>query len=148
MAPYNCDNDAEGNESRAWSFDENLDCWQPVFRKSSFSDINQMSLRTAKDTPSRAYAKEFRRYLRAEKRKLQNINCQQFRSQNSITQLISWIWYHRFNHVLDDWLCLALLGIIMAFLSVGVDKGITLCSNGKFTQLILWFYNIAETNEL
>ncbi|KAG4075781.1 hypothetical protein HA402_003607 [Bradysia odoriphaga] len=143
MAPFTCNKDAKENKLNAWNLDRNHDYWEPVTRKSSFSDINQLTLRTARNSLSTSgYAREFHRYLKHEKRRLQTIDRhRQFQYQNSITRSICWVWKHKFNQILDDWLTLAMLGICMAFLSVGVDKGITLCLRARE-----WLYRDLTTS--
>lgn len=39
----------------------------------------------------------------------------------------------------EDWVFLALLGIIMALLSFIMDKGISICTNGKYGYSIIDF---------
>lgn len=134
MAPFNCDSDPNKKEINAWTLDGDPEYWESVTRRSSFSDINRSALTTSKNSSNTSgYAREFRRYLRNEKRRLNAVHFHsQLQNQNSITRFISWTWQHKFNRILDDWLTLAMLGVSMAFLSVGVDKGIALCSSGKF----------------
>lgn len=45
------------------------------------------------------------------------------------------IWESSFARLSEDWLYLALLGIIMAVLSYIMDKGISMCTNGEFWWL-------------
>lgn len=137
MSPLSCDEDTKEIENTNWYKDDNKSYWQPVSRKSSFSDINQLALRDARNTSTTSgYVKEFRRYLRNEKMRIKTVERQR-RYQNRIFMpFLSWIWCQTFERIRDDWLCLALLGIFMALLSVGVDKGIVLCSNGKFLESI------------
>uniref|UniRef100_A0A0A1WL81 Chloride channel protein 2 n=1 Tax=Zeugodacus cucurbitae TaxID=28588 RepID=A0A0A1WL81_ZEUCU len=47
----------------------------------------------------------------------------------------SWIWKRTFARLGEDWVFLALLGVIMAFVSYVVDKGITVCTNAR-----VWLY--------
>ncbi|XP_067615142.1 chloride channel protein 2 isoform X3 [Eurosta solidaginis] len=47
----------------------------------------------------------------------------------------SWIWKHTFARLGEDWVFLALLGVIMAFVSYVVDKGINVCTNAR-----VWLY--------
>ncbi|XP_058984503.1 chloride channel protein 2 isoform X7 [Musca domestica] len=47
----------------------------------------------------------------------------------------SWIWKHTFARLGEDWVFLALLGIIMALLSYIMDKGISICTNAR-----VWLY--------
>ncbi|XP_041631971.1 chloride channel protein 2 isoform X1 [Drosophila kikkawai] len=47
----------------------------------------------------------------------------------------SWIWKHTIARLGEDWVFLALLGIIMALLSFIMDKGISICTNAR-----IWLY--------
>ncbi|XP_055373776.1 chloride channel protein 2 isoform X2 [Condylostylus longicornis] len=50
-------------------------------------------------------------------------------------KVLSWIWKHTFARLGEDWVFLALLGIIMALLSFIMDKGISICTNAR-----VWLY--------
>ncbi|KAL5286624.1 CLCN2 family protein [Megaselia abdita] len=52
-----------------------------------------------------------------------------------VSKCFSWIWRHTFARLGEDWVFLALLGIIMAFLSYIMDKGISICTNAR-----VWLY--------
>lgn len=43
-----------------------------------------------------------------------------------------YIWRNTFARLGEDWVFLALLGIIMAVLSFIMDRGISMCNNGTF----------------
>ncbi|KAH8383519.1 hypothetical protein KR009_009071 [Drosophila setifemur] len=47
----------------------------------------------------------------------------------------SWLWKHTVARLGEDWVFLALLGIIMAMLSFIMDKGISICTNAR-----IWLY--------
>ncbi|XP_055541757.1 chloride channel protein 2 isoform X3 [Wyeomyia smithii] len=47
----------------------------------------------------------------------------------------SWLWRNTFARLGEDWVFLALLGIIMALLSYVMDKGIAMCTNSR-----VWLY--------
>ncbi|XP_017062184.1 chloride channel protein 2 isoform X3 [Drosophila ficusphila] len=47
----------------------------------------------------------------------------------------SWVWKHTVARLGEDWVFLALLGIIMALLSFIMDKGISICTNAR-----IWLY--------
>ncbi|XP_017083868.1 chloride channel protein 2 isoform X5 [Drosophila eugracilis] len=47
----------------------------------------------------------------------------------------SWVWKHTVARLGEDWVFLALLGIIMAMLSFIMDKGISICTNAR-----IWLY--------
>ncbi|KAM8704359.1 hypothetical protein ACLKA7_008895 [Drosophila subpalustris] len=52
-----------------------------------------------------------------------------------IKKISSWIWRHTLARLGEDWVFLALLGIIMAMLSFIMDKGISICTNAR-----IWLY--------
>lgn len=54
---------------------------------------------------------------------------------------ISWIWSHSLARMGEDWIFLALLGIIMAFISYVMDKGISMCTNGKLNLYYITFFS-------
>lgn len=132
MSPLHCEENIKQSENCYWYSDEKRGHWTPVIRRSSFSDINQIVLSIARNSRnSGGYPKEFQRYMRNEKKRLARLERQGCWNENVIISILLWIWRHTFERIREDWLCLALLGIFMALLSVGVDKGIELCSNGK-----------------
>lgn len=49
-----------------------------------------------------------------------------------IVRFLLWIWKNSFARLGEDWVYLALLGIIMALLSYIMDKGISMCTNGEY----------------
>lgn len=49
-----------------------------------------------------------------------------------VARLLLWLWKNSFARLGEDWVYLALLGIIMALLSYVMDKGISMCTNGKY----------------
>ncbi|XP_075145650.1 chloride channel protein 2 isoform X3 [Haematobia irritans] len=55
----------------------------------------------------------------------------------------SWIWKHTFARLGEDWVFLALLGIIMALLSYVMDKGISICTNAR-----VWLYRDLTTQPI
>ncbi|XP_044314850.1 chloride channel protein 2 isoform X8 [Drosophila rhopaloa] len=54
---------------------------------------------------------------------------------NRAKKVSSWIWKHTVARLGEDWVFLALLGIIMALLSFIMDKGISICTNAR-----IWLY--------
>lgn len=46
----------------------------------------------------------------------------------------SWLWRNTFARLGEDWVFLAMLGIIMALLSYVMDKGISMCTNCEFLE--------------
>lgn len=47
------------------------------------------------------------------------------------TRLFWKIWGKTFAHVGEDWIILAVLGIIIAIMSYMIDKGVMMCNKGK-----------------
>ncbi|KXJ80428.1 hypothetical protein RP20_CCG025166 [Aedes albopictus] len=54
---------------------------------------------------------------------------------NKFFKASSWLWRNTFARLGEDWVFLALLGIIMALLSYVMDKGISMCTNSR-----VWLY--------
>ncbi|XP_055620325.1 chloride channel protein 2 isoform X2 [Toxorhynchites rutilus septentrionalis] len=54
---------------------------------------------------------------------------------NKFFKASSWLWRNTFARLGEDWVFLALLGIIMALLSYVMDKGIAMCTNSR-----VWLY--------
>ncbi|KAH8341100.1 hypothetical protein KR067_010906 [Drosophila pandora] len=52
-----------------------------------------------------------------------------------VKRVSSWVWKHTIARLGEDWVFLALLGIIMAMLSFIMDKGISICTNAR-----IWLY--------
>lgn len=50
---------------------------------------------------------------------------------SKLASAIGFVWKHTFAKLGEDWVFLALLGLIMAFLSFVMDHGITMCNKGK-----------------
>lgn len=47
--------------------------------------------------------------------------------------LLAFTWKHTGARLGEDWIFLALLGIIMALISYAMDRGISMCNNGQST---------------
>ncbi|PSN46228.1 Chloride channel protein 2 [Blattella germanica] len=95
------------------------------------------------------YAKEEARRLRSLERKrkkedrLRNKELQKYRGKCA-TKLIaafSFVWRHTFAKLGEDWVFLALLGIIMAFISYFMDHGISMCNKAR-----IWLYKDLATH--
>ncbi|KAF7286626.1 chloride channel protein 2 isoform X2 [Rhynchophorus ferrugineus] len=56
--------------------------------------------------------------------------------QGKVAKAISFLWKHTFARLGEDWVFLALLGIIMAILSFIMDNGISMCNSAR-----IWLYN-------
>ena len=52
-------------------------------------------------------------------------------------RVVSFIWRHTFAKIGEDWVFLALLGIITALLSYIMDYGISMCNTGTLNYCIL-----------
>lgn len=50
--------------------------------------------------------------------------------QGKLAKTISYLWKHTFARLGEDWVFLALLGIIMAILGFIMDRGIGICIQG------------------
>ncbi|CAG9861445.1 unnamed protein product [Phyllotreta striolata] len=55
--------------------------------------------------------------------------------QGKFVKVVSFLWKHTFARLGEDWVFLALLGIIMAILSFLMDRGISICDNAR-----LWLF--------
>jgi chloride channel 2 len=84
------------------------------------------------------YAKEEARKVKALERKrkkedrLRNKELQKYRGKcaSKLIAAFSFVWRHTFARLGEDWVFLALLGIIMAFISFLMDRGISICNQG------------------
>ncbi|XP_011701867.1 PREDICTED: chloride channel protein 2 isoform X2 [Wasmannia auropunctata] len=55
--------------------------------------------------------------------------------------LLAFAWKHTGARLGEDWIFLALLGIIMAFISYAMDRGISMCNNAR-----IWLYQDLTTH--
>lgn len=53
------------------------------------------------------------------------------RCRGRFLKIVTWFWKHTFARLGEDWVFLALLGLIMAFLSFFMDHGISMCNKGN-----------------
>jgi hypothetical protein len=89
------------------------------------------------------YAKEEARKVKALERKRKkedrqrNKELQNYRGKcaSKVTAAFSFVWRHTFARLGEDWVFLALLGIIMAFISFFMDRGISMCNQGTVCLL-------------
>lgn len=133
MSPPNYEVNVKQDDGRCWCFDEKQGQWKLLERQSSFSELNRLALRgTENVVNANDYTNKFRRYVKNETKKLRDLERQR-RSRNKtvLLQILSLIWRYTFARLGEDWICLALLGIFMAVLSVGVDEGVEWCYTGK-----------------
>ncbi|XP_030756628.1 chloride channel protein 2 isoform X2 [Sitophilus oryzae] len=61
--------------------------------------------------------------------------------QGKVAKTIYFLWKHTFARLGEDWVFLALLGIIMAVLSFILDNGISMCNTAR-----IWLYNDLTNN--
>ncbi|XP_011297399.1 chloride channel protein 2 isoform X2 [Fopius arisanus] len=90
------------------------------------------------------FAKEEARRLKSSektRRKLDKVRAEELRKSRrgplcrKIVALIAFAWKHTGARLGEDWVFLALLGVIMAFISYAMDRGISLCNNAR-----IWLY--------
>lgn len=85
------------------------------------------------------YAKEEARRIQLEEKKrkkedkLRKKELEKYRGAcaTKVLAILSWLWKHTFAKLGEDWVFLALLGLIMACLSFLMDRGISICNKGK-----------------
>lgn len=87
------------------------------------------------------YAKEEARRLRHDKslrKKFDKVREEEFSKSRrgpvvrKLIALLVFAWKHTGARLGEDWVFLALLGIIMALISYAMDRGISMCNNGQF----------------
>lgn len=81
------------------------------------------------------FAKEEALKLEKQRRKeerLRNEDLHKYRGKcaSKLTAALAFIWKHTFAKLGEDWVFLALLGLIMASLSFIMDHGISMCNKG------------------
>ncbi|XP_055916788.1 chloride channel protein 2 [Eupeodes corollae] len=62
--------------------------------------------------------------------------------QGRAFKVASWIWRHTLARFGEDWVFLAMLGVIMALLSYIMDNGINMCTNAR-----IWLYRDLSTSQ-
>lgn len=91
------------------------------------------------------YAKEEARRVKLQEKKrkkedrLRNQDLQKYHGEctNKFVAVFSFIWKNTFAKLGEDWVFLALLGLIMACLSFLMDRGISLCNKGEISKSLL-----------
>lgn len=87
------------------------------------------------------YAKEEARrlkYYEKARRKYDKTRAEDLRKSRrgplcrKLLALLAFAWKHTGARLGEDWVFLALLGIIMALISYAMDRGISMCNNGQF----------------
>ncbi|XP_022215885.2 chloride channel protein 2 isoform X8 [Drosophila obscura] len=91
----------------------------------------------AKDEARKLKLLEKRRKQEDKQRNKELLGTQSTRAKH----ISSWIWRHTVARLGEDWVFLALLGIIMALLSFIMDKGISICTNAR-----IWLYRDLTTH--
>ncbi|XP_031781347.1 chloride channel protein 2 isoform X2 [Nasonia vitripennis] len=90
------------------------------------------------------YAKEEARRLRHDKssrKKFDKVRAEEFSKSRrgpvcrKLLALLAFAWKHTGARLGEDWVFLALLGIIMALISYAMDRGISMCNNAR-----IWLY--------
>ncbi|KAK0097508.1 hypothetical protein PV326_001430 [Microctonus aethiopoides] len=90
------------------------------------------------------FAKEEARRLKSHdkaRRKLDKVRAEELRKSRrgplcrKALALIAFLWKHTGARLGEDWVFLALLGIIMALISYAMDRGISMCNNAR-----IWLY--------
>ena len=75
------------------------------------------------------------RELEKQRKKEEKQRCKELRTYRGkwtsrFLRIVSFIWRHTFAKIGEDWVFLALLGIIMAVISFMMDYGISICNTG------------------
>lgn len=65
---------------------------------------------------------------------------------SKFARVFGFIWKHSFAKLGEDWVFLALLGLIMAFLSFIMDHGISMCNSGNGFLIIFLYKFYSEKN--
>ncbi|XP_018044210.1 PREDICTED: chloride channel protein 2 isoform X2 [Atta colombica] len=96
------------------------------------------------------YAKEEARKLKYQekaRRKYDKTRAEDLRKSRrgplcrKLLALLAFIWKHTGARLGEDWIFLALLGIIMALISYAMDRGISMCNNAR-----IWLYQDLTTH--
>ncbi|XP_045779614.1 chloride channel protein 2 isoform X2 [Maniola jurtina] len=97
---------------------------------------------------SEAAREEARRLRRLRKRRRKDDKLRQkeletgkHRPRGKFFKVLGYVWRHTFARLGEDWVFLALLGIIMAILNFAMDKGIAVCNNAR-----MWMYKDLATS--
>ena len=97
----------------------------------------------AKEEAKRQKIIDKKRKRQAERQK-EEITGEKSRSKNyrTISKVITYVWKHTFAKLGEDWVFLAILGILMAIISFSMDLGIGLCGASRMK-----LYNIVREKE-
>lgn len=83
----------------------------------------------AKDEAYRAKALE-RKRKKEDRQRNKELQKQRGKCASKLIAAFGFLWRNTFARLGEDWVFLALLGIIMAFISFLMDRGISMCNNG------------------
>uniref|UniRef100_A0A1B6CT29 Chloride channel protein n=1 Tax=Clastoptera arizonana TaxID=38151 RepID=A0A1B6CT29_9HEMI len=80
---------------------------------------------------------------RKKEERLRNEELHKYRGKcaTKLASAFGFVWRHTFAKLGEDWVFLALLGLIMAFLSFIMDHGITMCNKGR-----IWLFRDLATH--
>ncbi|XP_065333405.1 chloride channel protein 2 isoform X1 [Cloeon dipterum] len=114
-----------------------------------FMPANMMYGRYTKELGE--FAKEEARRLKAiekrrrkdDKRRNKELHRYDGPCMSRIRSVVGFIWHHTFAKLGEDWVFLALLGIIMAFVSFIMDMGIGMCNKSR-----MWLYRDLSSHPL
>lgn len=85
----------------------------------------------AREKAAELRKKEREKREEKEKRSRELLHTYRGKWATRITRVISLVWQSTFAKIGEDWVFLALLGIIMALISYVMDYGAALCSSGE-----------------
>ena len=95
--------------------------------------------------------KEEAKYIQKQRKKEEKIRAKELRKYRGkwttrIVKVISWSWKNSFARLGEDWVFLAVLGVVMALVSFIMDYGIAICNKGK-KGVKMSFANLDESGE-
>ena len=76
-----------------------------------------------------------KRRKKEEKERIKELRVYRGKWTSRFLRVVSFIWRHTFAKIGEDWVFLALLGIIMAVISFAMDYGISVCNTGKHNSV-------------
>ena len=79
--------------------------------------------------------KQEKQRKKEEKRRIKELRAYRGKWMSRFLRVVSFIWRHTCGKIGEDWVFLALLGIIMAIISFTMDFGIGICNTGKFLSI-------------
>ena len=76
--------------------------------------------------------KQEKQRKKEEKKRIKELRAHRGKWKSRFIRSISFIWRHSFAKIGEDWVFLAILGIVMAVISFAMDYGVSMCDTGKF----------------